>query len=74
MGVLVDRFEEHEGMFSYLIPSGPRLDANYVQALYAVLPFIPVELCWLLEGMTIRSKFGVSQLFFCSQRAYVDVR
>ena len=44
MGVLVDRFEEHEGVF-HLVVLALLLHAEF-QVLCAVLPSILVVLCW----------------------------
>lgn len=59
MGVLVDRFEEHEG--ASLSLTSYSLRCNRIrQVLYGLLQFTQAALCWLPEEMITKSRSGVS--------------
>lgn len=68
MGVLVDRFEEHEGVYRVWsgIPSVEKTELCLEsKVLCEASQSIQPDRCWLLEAMTTKSKCGVSVDLAC---------
>jgi hypothetical protein len=73
MGVLVDRFEEHEGESTVAVRMKTMLIFLCDQALCGALLSILAGRCWLPEEMIIRSKSGV-RTFFSARSPGFDVQ
>lgn len=77
MGVLVDRFEEHDGM-RRVVATCPRRVLTIIKVLYELSPSTPAEHSWLRVEMTIKLKCGVSSVFVARRTmlyiAIADIR